>query len=428
MKKKFSLLLFFIILFIPVLSFSKSDDVYIVKIEGDINGATTSHVESSIKNAQEKNVDTIIFEIDTYGGQVVAAEKIKNLIIDSNLNTIAYVNNKAESAGVLITIACEKIYMSNTATIGSAETIPKTEKNISFWRSILRDTAQYRNRNSEIIEAMADSDIEIPNLSKKGKLVNLTSKESLDYGISDGTVENYNDILKSEKLENKNIVNINMSFGNKLIRFASNPIVSTLLITIAMVSFVIEIFTPSFGLFGSLSVLSFGLFFIGNIVSGNSTIYSFLIFLLGLLLLFIELIVPGFGLPGISGIILLVLGIVMSMKSIEVAVTSVAIALVITIIVVIIFIKKGAKSKFINRITLNEKTSSENGYLSVDDANCNIGDIGITNTPLKPTGFAFINNKKIEVISESGYIESEMEIVVSNVYGSKVFVKKEVNR
>lgn len=425
MKKKFSLLLFFIILFIPVLSFSKSNDVYVIKIEDEINGATTSHVESSIKKAKKQNVDTIIFEIDTYGGQVVAAEKIKNLIIDSNLKTIAYVNNKAESAGVLITIACEKVYMSKTATIGSAETIPKTEKNISFWRSILRDTAQYRNRNPEVIEAMADSDMEIPNISNKGKLVNLTSKESLDYGISDGTVRDYKDILKNESLENKNIVNIKMSFENKLVKFVSNPIISTILITLAMVSFVIEIFVPSFGFFGSLSVLSFGLFFIGNIVSGNANIYAFLIFLLGLLLVFIEFLIPGFGLAGISGIILLVIGIIRSMKSIEIAMTSVAVALIITIIVAVIFIKKGANSKFIKRITLNEKTSSENGYLSVDNAKNNIGDTGITITPLKPIGFAIIANKKVEVISESGYIESDTRIIVSNVEGSKVIVKKE---
>ena len=100
----------------------------------------------------KENPKAIIFEIDTYGGVIVEAEKIKNLIISSPVPTIAYVNNKAESAGVLIAIAADNVVVSNTATIGSAETIPNTEKVLSMWRGLLRDTAQYRNRDPEIIE------------------------------------------------------------------------------------------------------------------------------------------------------------------------------------------------------------------------------------------------------------------------------------
>ena len=190
MKKKLLTFLMLFLIFISINLYANSqNDVFVVKINGEINNATVSYVEDSVKKAEEAKADAIIFEIDTYGGQVIAAEKIKNKIIDTDVRTIAYVNNKAESAGVLLTIACEKVYMSKTATIGSAETIPKTEKNISFWRSILRNTAEYRDRDEKIIEAMADSDVVIEGLSEKGKLINLTSSESLKYKISDGIAD-----------------------------------------------------------------------------------------------------------------------------------------------------------------------------------------------------------------------------------------------
>lgn len=424
MKKRLLALLFFILLLIPINSYAKEENVYVININGEINGATVSYVEDSLKKASESKVDAVIFEIDTYGGQVISAEQIKNLIIDSDIKTIAYVNNKAESAGVLITIACEKVYMAPTATIGSAETIPKTEKNISFWRSVLRDTAQYRRRNTQIIEAMADSDVIVPNLSQKGKLVNLTSQESLDYGISDSTATNIDNILKSENLENAEVTNIDKSFGIKLVSFASNYIVSTILLIIGMVAFVVEVLTPGFGIGGTLSVISFGLFFLGNIISGNTNIYSLLIFLLGILLLVIEVIVPGFGLPGISGIIFVVVGLVMSMKTLEVALTSVAIALLITIIVAITLIKKGASSNFAKRITLFEKTSSDKGYLSVDSVDVKLNDKGITLTSLRPIGKVLINEKKYEAFSDSGFIDKSENIIVTKVENSKIFVKR----
>ena len=424
MKKKILALLFFILLLIPISSFAQEENVYVVNINGDINGSTVSYVEDSIKKAEKNNASAIIFEIDTYGGQVVAAEKIKNAIINTNIKTISYVNNKAESAGVLITIASEKVYMSKTSTIGSAETIPKTEKNISFWRSMLRDTAQYRNRNTQIIEAMADSDVVVPNVSERGKLVNLTAQESLDYGVSDGTARNYNDILKLEHLDNAKVEKIDKSFGLKLVSFSSNQIVSTLLLIIGMVAFVIEIFTPTFGIGGSISVISFGLFFLGNIMSGNSNIYSLIIFLLGMILLVIEVIVPGFGLPGISGIIFVIVGIIMSMQSLDMALRSVAIALIVTIIVTSVLIKRGAKSKFAKKITLHEKTSSDKGYLSVDSVDVNVDDKGISLTDMRPVGKVLINEKTYEAFSDGSFIEKEKEIVVVRVENSKIFVRR----
>ncbi|MDD2494980.1 MAG: nodulation protein NfeD, partial [Tissierellia bacterium] len=122
------------------------DKVYVVPIKGEINRATYYFVENTIEELEQKDARAIIFEIDTYGGLIDQARQIKDSIISTDVPTISFVDKNAQSAGVLITIASEKVVMAKNATIGSAETIPNTEKIMSMWRSILRDTAQHRNR------------------------------------------------------------------------------------------------------------------------------------------------------------------------------------------------------------------------------------------------------------------------------------------
>ena len=124
------------------------DKVYVVPIKGEINRATNYFIENIIEELEHQGAKAIIFEIDTYGGLIDQAQQIKDSIISTDIPTISFVNNNAQSAGVLITIASERVVMAKNATIGSAETIPNTEKALSMWRAILRDTAQYRGRNS----------------------------------------------------------------------------------------------------------------------------------------------------------------------------------------------------------------------------------------------------------------------------------------
>ena len=141
-KKKFSIILLVLILLLILssLAFTENNgDVYVIPIEGEINTATYNFLKDSISKIDLDNTKAIIFEIDTYGGLVDQASLIKQLIVDLQVPTISYVNNKAISAGVLITIASEKVVMSSNATIGSAETIPSEEKNLSMWRGFLRE-------------------------------------------------------------------------------------------------------------------------------------------------------------------------------------------------------------------------------------------------------------------------------------------------
>ncbi|WP_077367971.1 NfeD family protein [Anaerosalibacter sp. Marseille-P3206] len=419
------LLLTILILLVNSISFSEGKgNVYVIPIKGEINKATYHFLKNTVDDVLNNNPSAIIFEIDTYGGLIDQAENIKNLIVNIKIPTIAYVNTKAESAGVLITLSCEKVVMSNSSTIGSAETIPNTEKILSMWRSLLRDVAELRGRDSEIVQAMADSDIEVEGINEKGKLINLNSREALEYGIADYIANDYQEILKDFNIDYAKIEEVGEGPEIKIAKFISNPYISTLLLTLGFVGMIIEIFTPGFGLGGTLSIVAFGLFFGGNILSGNSQWTSLILFITGLILLVIEGMVPGFGLPGISGIILVALGVVLAMKSLQSALMSLSVAIIITTVITIFLIKYGHKSPHLEKIVLSSQLKTEKGYTSAKSKADYLGKEGITVSELRPSGIIELNGERIDAISKGEYIEKGSKIEVVKVEGSKIFVRR----
>lgn len=425
--KKFSI---YIILLLTLINFPAAGEPGGLKVEikEDITTSTYMKVKEAIEYAGKSpgKYSAIVFELDTYGGEVRAAEKIKNEILSAEIPTICYINTKAESAGVLIALSCDKIYMNTSATIGSAETIPNNEKNLSFWRGLIRDTAEQKERDPLIFESMADKDIEIEGVVEKGKLLNLTAKEANELKAVDGVTSNIEKTLKDDNVVNHITDTYKPSPGLKFISLLSNPYVNSLLLTIAMVGFVIEIFTPGFGVGGAISIMSFVLFFMGNMAVGNSNWYAVMVFILGIVLLAIEITIPGFGLTGISGIILVVLGIIFSIGNLETALVTVAVAGVTCIILVMILIKAGKKLSLFKNLTLENTASSIKGYKSVEDPSVVLDEEGFAETPLMPSGYAMFNNKKLEVISERGFIDRNKKVKVSRIEGYKIYVR-EVN-
>lgn len=430
MKKK-SIIVFLIVmlLFTNSLVFAKenksNDKVYVIPIHGEINGATKNFVIEQINKLNNKDdVGCIIFDINTYGGLIDKAIDIKDAIISTDIKTISYVNNKAESAGVLLTIASEDIAVAQNATIGSAETIPNTEKVMSMWRAVLRDTAQHRGRNPLIIESMAEKDIFVPGVIVKGKLLNLTSQESIDLEIADVVASDYEEILNKLEVDYESIVVIEENYQVKLAKYISNPYINSLFLTIAFVGMVIEIFSPGFGLGGTISIIGFGLYFGGNILAGHSNWTSLILFITGFILLIVEAIVPGFGLPGISGLILVFTGIIMAVESLGVAAISISIAIIVTTIITILLIKLGFKSKILDNIILkSDVTNNEHNEKKISKEEL-LGSIGKSVSILRPTGFIEIEGQRYDALSEEGFIQEGSKVVVSKIEGNKIFVRR----
>lgn len=402
------------------------EKVVVIPVNGEINVATKNFIKDSVKDIEKRNdVAAILFDINTYGGLIDEAMDIKDIIMTTELDTISFVNNNAQSAGVLITISSDKVAMSNTSTIGSAETIPNTEKILSMWRAVLRDTAEVRGRNPLVIEAMADSDIKIEGVIDSGKLLNLTSKEALDLGVSDLIANSYEEVLEGLDITYSNIEVYDESYQVKLAKYISNPYINSLFLTIAFIGLVIEIFSPGFGVGGTVSIIGFGLYFGGNILAGHSNWTSLILFITGFILLIVEAIVPGFGLPGISGIILLFTGIIMAVSSWSVALFSLSVAIIATAIITFILVKLGYKNKMFDKFILSSNDKEENEIM-VDEFSKNdlIGVEGRSISILRPSGFIEINGSKYDAISEDGFISLDSEVVVSKIENNQIYVRR----
>lgn len=427
MKKRLVFLLTIILLLglsLNVIGKSENGLVYIIPVKEEITGATDKYIEMSIDEGLFSGADVLLFDLDTYGGRVDSIEKIKNYITSSPIKTVCYINSKAESAGVLFAISCDEIYMSPYGTIGSAETIPNTEKVLSMWKSLLRNVAQNKGRNPEIIEAMADVDVEIEGVTEKGKLLNLTAKEAEDYGISDGTYETIEELVANLGFENPKVKVQEEDWSTKFGKLISTQWLSSLLLTIGFVGLVVEFFVPGFGLPGIIGGISLFLFFGGNLFVGNASWLSIIFFVVGGILLAIELFVPGFGLPGISGIILVILGISTSMNTLQGAFTAILMAMVITVIVVYLIFRFGLNSRTFKNITLNTSIRGDSNINLEKEKRVVEGDRGVTTSIMRPYGFVDINGEIFDATAQSSYISKGTAVEVVRVSGGKIIVKE----
>lgn len=224
--------------------------------------------------------------------------------------------------------------------------------------------------------------------------------------------------------KDKTGVQAQTKFQETMQELMTNPWVVDFLLVLGMVSFVLELFRPKFALWGIVSALSFGFFFIGNILAGYASPISIFFFILGVFLLIVEAFIPGFGIPGVLGILAIFLGLMTAMHSVNAGLTSLTIASLFTLATILILIKKGARSPWLDRVTLKVSNNKKSGYNSNPQSSVQIGDLGIALTSLRPSGFISIQGERLDAISEDGFIEKSNPVEVVKVQGSKIIVRR----
>jgi len=406
--------------------YAQSDrSTYLIPIKGEINPALVDYLNKAVKEAEKNNASQIIFEIDTYGGLVDSAIKISEIIRGTAIPTVCYIKDNAISAGVIISISGDKVAANKSINIGSAETRPKEEKYISFWVGKLRTVAKENNRNPDIIAGMADEKIEIEGIKEKGRLLNLTADEALKHGIVDEVVEGRAGLYQYLNIEPSDVIELDYDIKTNIARFANNPYIATLLITIGIIGIVGEIFTTGFGLLGSIGILSFALYFAGRMFAGHVGWGILILFVAGLVLLIIEATIPGFGVPGITGIICAFLSIILGSPDPGKSIVSLFVALIISIVVIAVLLKYAPRNKLFNHIILKDEQKNDTGYVSyIHDRNDLIGQEGEAVTFLRPAGTVMIGEKKVDVVSEGEFIEKGTKVKVIAVEGNRVVVRK----
>lgn len=413
--------------------------VYLGLIDGEIDLGLSPYVSRVISEAEKENADAVIFKINTFGGRVDAATQIKDAMLASKVLTIAFINNRAISAGALIALSCKKIAMVPGSSIGAATVVDQSgqkvgEKYQSYMRSEMRSTAERNGRRTDIAQGMVDERIVVEGLDDSTQLITLTSDEAKKYGIADTLVNNLDDVLAAFSLEGSEIKRINSNWAEDVVRFINNPIISSLLIMIGLLGLYTEIKTPGWGLPGTVGLIALALFFGSSYILQLASIVEILLFVTGLILLAVEIfVIPGFGFAGIGGIVLIVAALFLALlgadpfidwDQVSVAIFQLTGALVLSLLVFLIILKYLPKSSTFSKLVLAEEESADKGFVSYPSDKELIGKEGVALTDLRPAGSAEFNGERIDVIADWDYIIKGKKVKVIRVEGIKVVVKE----
>lgn len=434
MKKLFRIswifcMILFIFLNLPLHAQNLSP-VYVAPVKGTIDAGTQAFLNRVYAEAAENNASAVLLEIDTPGGFVWSAVQMKSTIRNSEIPTIAFVENGAISAGTLIALTSKNLVMSPGSTMGAAE--PQLggkladAKTLSYWVGELEGSAEQNGRDKLVAKAMADAEVEIPGVVAKGELLTLTPQVALELGMIDDILPNRQAVLDAYNLTDKPIIELEPASAELFVRFITNPYVSTILLTVGIAGLVLEIFTAGFGIAGILGLISLSLYFFGHILAGLTGFEAVLLFIIGVALLAAEvLFIPGFGVAGIGGIIALMASIIVAAPTVNHGIMSLVIAIIGTAILLTISLKFLPTRNVWKGLVLGEQQLSEEGYNApATELKDLLGMEGISLTPLRPSGTAKIGEQQVDVITQGSFIPTQTKIKVIKVEGIRVIVEK----
>lgn len=282
--------------------------VMIMEIKNIIDPRMTRYVELALRHADETKADIVIIEMDTYGGVMTDAKDIVDKIMGVKPPVWVFINSDAASAGALISIACDSIYMSPGATIGAATVVDASgakapDKYQSYMRSIMRSTAEENKRDPTIAEGMVDEQLQIDSVKKTGQVITFSTSEAIKYGYCEGKVESIDEILKKNNITDFKIERFYLSSTDRVIAFFLNPFISGLLILAIIGGIYFEMQTPGVGFPGFAALVALILYLVPYYLNGLAANWEIVAFFIGLVLIALEVfVIPGFGVAGIAGI------------------------------------------------------------------------------------------------------------------------------
>jgi membrane-bound serine protease (ClpP class) len=419
----------------------------VMEIKDEIDPRMLRYVRLALENAEKIKADYVVIDMDTYGGVLTDAKEIVDLIMDFKKPIWVYVNSDAASAGALISIACDSIYMSPGATIGAATVVEGAggqaapDKYQAYMRGIMRSTAEKNGRDPRIAEGMVDERIVIDSIKQEGRVITFTTKEALKYGFCEAQVETIEEILKRNKVTNYELETFRLGTSEKIIAFVINPFISGILILIILGGIYFELQTPGIGfpLFASVTALI--LYLVPYYLNGLAEYWEIIALFVGILLLMAEVfVIPGFGVAGIAGIILTVMSLVLIMLNNDffnfefvpmgdiIRATFAAVGGISGGMLLLFF--GGARlteTKAFQRMALTDQQESSQGF-SVNTSTIDmLGKKGISHTVLRPSGKVFIDEIVYDAFTRGEYVEKGESIEVVGIEGVTLRVKKTIS-
>lgn len=416
--------------------------VMVMEIKDVIDPRMHRYVDLALSEAERSETDIVIIEMDTYGGVLTDAKEIVDKIMHFKKPVWVFINSDAASAGALISIACDSIYMSPGASIGAATVVDAQgqkapDKYQSYMRSIMRSTAEENGRNPQIAEGMVDEELAIDSVKQAGQIITFSTSEALKHGFCEAKVESIEDILQLNNVTDYTIQRFELGWSEKVISLVLNPVISSILILIIIAGIYFEMQTPGMGFAGLAALVALIIYLVPYYLNGLAANWEIIAFFIGLALIALEIfVIPGFGVAGISGIAITVTSLFLIMINndafdFEFVATNdllyaLAAALGGTLGGMILLLVGGSKlpdTAFFKRIALTDTQNRSQGYVSFQVSESLLGRTGVAETVLRPSGKVIIDGKMYDAYTRGDYIQKGQTVEVISEEGPSLKVK-----
>lgn len=416
--------------------------VYKFSIKEEIAPPVQRKTHEAFEEARKIGADLILIHMNTYGGMLDAADSIRTMILKSNIPVFVFIDNNAASAGALISIACDSIYMTPGANIGAATVVDQTGKPLpdkyqSYMRSMMRSTAESKGRDPDIAQAMVDERIYIPGITDTGQVLTFTAREAMNHNFCEGIAESVDEVLELAQIDNYEIVEQRFTGIDKIIHFLINPFVSGILIMVIIGGIYFELQSPGVGFPLAAAFIAALFYFAPLYLEGLAEHWEIILFIVGVILIAIEIFVaPGFGVPGILGILFILAGLTLSMTGnlgldfSGIAMTGViksffivVIAMFTSLLLSFYISRKIFTSTIFGHLALDSTQKREEGFVSSDNIyKSMVGKSGEAYTVLRPAGKVIIEGQIFDATAEAGFIDKGSAVKVTGYQTSQLFV------
>jgi len=425
-------------------STSQALKVYTFNIHEMIAPPVWRTTKLAIENAEDLNADLILIHMNTYGGMLDAADSIRTKILNTKIPIYVFIDKNAASAGALISIACDSIYMAPGASIGAATVVNQQgeqmpDKYQSYMRSMMRATAEAKNRDPDIAQAMVDPKIYVEGISDTGQVLTFTVSEAMEFGFCEGKANSLYEVLELSGGEDYTFVKHEISATDKIIGWLINPMVSGILIMVIIGGIYFELQTPGIGFPLAAAALAALLYFAPLYLEGLANHWEILLFIVGIILIAVEIFaIPGFGVAGVLGVTFTITGLTLSMvqnmgtgifdydltnlvKSFFVVVIAFFLAIVGSIILTKQLFGRGN----FGNLALAKTQEADEGYTSASIGYQNMnGREGTARTILRPSGKVTIDGDQFDATAITGFIDKGDQIIVVGYQTGQLIVKK----
>lgn len=425
---------------------TKTLRIYQFDIREEIAPPVWRTTQKAFAQAHELGAGLMLIHMNTYGGMVDAADSIRTKILNSDIPVYVLIDNNAASAGALIAIACDSIYMVEGANIGAATVVNQSgevvpDKYQSYMRSMMRSTAEARGRRADIAEAMVDPSLYVEGISDSGKVLTFTTAEAIKHRFCEAKVANVNALLQHAGHDDVEIIYHRHNALDKVINFLIQPFVSGLLIMLIVGGLYFELQTPGVGFPLVASLTAAVLYFAPLYLEGLATHIEIILFVVGLVLLLIEIFaIPGFGITGILGILLMISSLTLAMveefgdQPFQTELMPFIWALMIVVVSLFAAIgisaylgQKLLRTRRFGHLALTTVQEKSEGFSSaVFDFEAFIGQHAVAHTMLRPAGKIELNGDIFDATLESGYADKGEKVIVTGFSMAQFIVRKTV--